>query len=105
MGLICTSRCVGTLLEVRRQTANGVVPVDPYGWQGPSLDSYIRAVNINLWIRGVFWVKDNIVAYAAGMCLAVIRRITLHIVQSVSPVMVNDVQASGCNPDLSKTTV
>jgi uncharacterized delta-60 repeat protein len=35
--------------EVQYKTTPGWVPVDPYGWEGPGPDPYIRAVSIRLW--------------------------------------------------------
>jgi len=35
--------------EVQKETSNGWVPVDPYGWMGSGTDPYTRATNITLW--------------------------------------------------------
>ncbi|MCX6761827.1 MAG: peptidoglycan DD-metalloendopeptidase family protein [Candidatus Moranbacteria bacterium] len=35
--------------EVQKNTPNGWVPVDPYGWTGSGTDPYTRATNITLW--------------------------------------------------------
>jgi len=35
--------------EVQKETPNGWVPVDPYGWTGSGTDPYTRATNITLW--------------------------------------------------------